>query len=200
MLYSVRGKLIHTEPGFAVVECAGVGYKCLTTLSTLSGLPRLGEEVTLYTHLNVREDAVDLFGFGDLGELSCFRMLISVSGVGPKAALSILSSMSPERFALCVATGDTKSLKCPGVGPKIAQRIVLELKDKISKEAVAQGFQADLPAVGADTSSAAAEAISALVVLGYSQAEAAMAVGKCDPSASVEDMIKFGLKKLATNL
>lgn len=118
MIYSVHGKLIHTESGFAVVECAGVGYKCLTTLSTLSRLPRLGEEATLYTHLNVREDAVDLFGFYDQGELSCFKMLISVSGVGPKAALSILSSMSPEKFALCVATGDVKSLKCPASGPR----------------------------------------------------------------------------------
>ena len=200
MIYSVHGKLIHTESGFAVVECAGVGYKCLTTLSTLSRLPRLGEEATLYTHLNVREDAVDLFGFYDQGELSCFKMLISVSGVGPKAALSILYSTSPEKFALCVATGDVKSLKCPGVGPKIAQRIVLELKDKVSSEAVAQGFQAELPAAALSASGPAAEAISALVVLGYSQSEAAVAVGQCDPALPVEEMIKFGLKKLATNL
>ena len=198
MIYSVHGKLIHTESGFAVVECAGVGYKCLTTLSTLSRLPRLGEEATLYTHLNVREDAVDLFGFYDQGELSCFKMLISVSGVGPKAALSILSSMSPEKFALCVATGDVKSLKCPGVGPKIAQRIVLELKDKVAKGFV-DGI--NLEDVGAATAAPAAQgagqAIAALVSLGYSQSEAALAVSKIDASLPVEEIIKLALRGMA---
>ena len=107
MFYSVKGKLTHSEMGFVVVECGGVGFKCLTSLSTQRNLPPLGETVTLYTHLNVREDALDLFGFATQSELNCFKMLISVTRVGPKAALSIMSNVTPERFALCVASGDT---------------------------------------------------------------------------------------------
>lgn len=132
MLYSVRGKLIHMEPRTAVIECAGVGYKCFITMHTARQLPALGGEVILYTILSVREDAVDLFGFADQGELNCFRQLTSVSGVGPKAAVAILSELSPERVAMAVASGDYKTLtRASGVGPKLAQRIVLEMKDKV---------------------------------------------------------------------
>lgn len=199
MLYSVKGELIHKELSLAVVECGGVGYACKTTAATISQLGSIGSKVSLFTYLYVREDALELFGFGTLAELGCFKMLITVSGVGPKAALSILSDISPERFALCVATGDAKSLtRAQGIGVKLAQRIVLELRDKVTKEQLAAGVS--LPAY--DTAEQAArgnagEAISALVVLGYPQSEAARVIGKLAPETPVEDMIRHGLKALA---
>ena len=151
----------------------------------------------LYTYLHISENAAELFGFRDQNELSCFKMLISVTRVGPKAALSVLSSVTPERFALCVASGDAKTIsKAPGIGLKTAQRIILELKDKMSKEAAASGFSdAALPVV--EDSSNAGEAIAALVVLGYAQSEAASVITRLDPAMSVEDMIKAGLRALA---
>lgn len=197
MIYSVSGKLIHTESGLAVVECAGVGYACKTTFSTLQKIAGKGE-VMLYTHLAVREDAMELFGFADQEELKCFRMLISVSGVGPKAAVSILSSCTPSQFALAVATGDSKSLtKVKGIGAKTAQRIVLELKDKIAKEnsisVRGEGAAGFMPQMNG----AADEAVTALVVLGYSESEALSVVSKLDPNLSVEEMIKKALIGLA---
>lgn len=197
MLYSVRGKLLLTEQNAAVVECGGVGYKCFTTLATLSRLPQRGSEVMLYTYLHIREDACDLFGFYDAEELNCFKMLISVSGVGPKVGLAILSELTPQKFALCVASGDAKSLtRAQGVGPKLAQRIVLELKDKVEKSAVSAGI-AEIPSFVTAQSGSASEAMSALVVLGYSQSEAVRALSKLDGSLSVEELIKQGLKALA---
>lgn len=195
MIYSLNGTLIHTQPGVAVIECGGVGFKCATTANTLRKLPKLGEKAKLFTYLNVREDALDLFGFADEKELSCFRMLITVSGVGPKAALSILSESGPEKFALYVASGDSKSLtRAPGVGPKLAQRIVLELRDKINGEQAAAGF-ADIGGVPT-ASGNAEEAVNALGVLGYTRSEAALAVGRCDGSLTVEEIIKQSLKLL----
>lgn len=202
MIYSVRGKLIHKEANLAVIECAGVGYACRTTLSTVSKLDGIGSEAFLYTYLHIREDAVELFGFADEKELNCFKMLISVSGVGPKAGIAILSDTTPERFALNVATGDYKAFtKTKGIGPKLAQRVVLELKDKISKEqlaAVKGGDEINYAAVtgGGNT----AEAISALVVLGYSQTEAASVIAKLDPSLSVEELIRNALKQIAASM
>lgn len=197
MIYSVRGKLVLTQPNLAVVECGGLGYKCLTSLSSQRRMPKVGEEVTLFTYLYIREDVLDLYGFMDLSELNCFKMLLGVSGVGPKAALSILSDMSPERFALCVASGDSKSLtKAQGVGPKLAQRVVLELKDKIKGLEAAQGFiQKDIPLP--EDASNLGEAISALVVLGYTQSEAAAALAKLDSSLPVEKLITGALRHLA---
>ena len=197
MLYSLRGILVYTDESSAAVECAGVAYRCQTTLSTLSRLDPVGAEVLLYTHLNVREDAVDLFGFADQRELRFFRMLIAITGVGPKAALSILSNLSPDRLSMCIATGDFKSITAAqGVGPKLAQRVVLELKDKI-KNMDAIGGAGALPTdVNLDAGNAS-EAISALVALGYAQADAAMVVAKTDPNASVEDMIKAALRGLS---
>ncbi|MBO6140833.1 MAG: Holliday junction branch migration protein RuvA [Ruminococcus sp.] len=197
MIYSVRGRVIHTDSFTAVVECGGVGYACRTTLNTLQAIAGK-EEVTLLTHLSVREDAVELFGFATSEELEAFKMLISVSGVGPKAAISILSSMTPSAFALAVATSDTKAFtNVKGIGAKTAQRISLELKDKIAKDTVSvRGGGAALniaPIAGNNVS----EAICALEVLGYSQGEAAAAVGKLDPSLSVEEMIKHSLKYLS---
>ena len=135
MLYSVRGKLIHTTTTSAVVECGGVGYNCQTTINTLKAI-KTDTEVMLYTYLNVREDAVDLFGFATKTELDTFKTLISVNGIGPKAGLAILSELTPEQVAMAIATDDIKTITRPqGVGKKIAQRIVLELKDKLAKAA-----------------------------------------------------------------
>lgn len=201
MIYSVNGELVHKELSLAVIECGGVGYACRTTYSTLSQIGSIGSKVTLLTYMNVREDSVELFGFATSQELNCFKMLITVSGVGPKAALAILSDISPEKFALIIATGDAKTItKTKGIGPKIAQRIVLELKDKIAKEQqlIASGVELDFtPVIEGSNSS---EAISALVVLGYSQSDATTVISKLDQSLSVEEMIKEGLKAVATKL
>ena len=197
MIYSVRGKLIHTESELAVVECGGVGYACKTTFYTLQKIA--GEsEVTLYTYLAVRENDVDLFGFSSQEELRCFKMLITVSGVGPKAALSILSSNTPSQFALTVATGDYKSLtKSKGIGAKTAQRIVLELKDKIAKENTISVRGGENIASAIPQGGAMDEAITALVVLGYSEGEAAQALAGASPEATVEELIKTALVRLA---
>lgn len=196
MIYSLRGKLIHKEQSLAVIECSGVGYACRTTYNTLAKLGSTGTDAFLLTYLYVREDAVELFGFADENELNCFKLLLSVSGVGPKAALAILSDTTPEQFAMNVATGDSKSLtKTKGIGPKVAQRIVLELKDKLSKEQIsADVYQTDFAPVlsGSNTS----EAISALVVLGYSQSEAVSVISKFDKELPVEELIRLSLKEI----
>lgn len=194
MIYSLCGKLAHWEQGLAVIECGGVGYACRTSMNTISKL-RGQEEVKVYTHLHVSENAVDLFGFADSAELSSFRQLISISGVGPKAALSILSDSTPSKLALCIATGDSKTLtKSPGIGNKIAQRIVLELKDKVAKE---QKFSSEelisAPVQGSNIS----EALLALQTLGFDASQCASALKGVDAEFTVEDMIKFGLKNLA---
>lgn len=200
MIYSVKGSLIHKEAGLAVVECAGVGYACRTTYNTLARLGNIGENATLYTYLHVTQDGIELFGFFDRQELGCFKMLLGVTGVGPKAALSILSDIDPNNFALAVATGDHKRLtKSKGIGPKMAQRIVLELKDKISKEQL--NFTRSEASASFDrafvSGGSAGEAMDALLVLGYSQSEAEETVSKLDPSLSAEELIKLALKSLA---
>ena len=197
MIYSVNGTVDLIEPNLAVIDCGGVGYACRTTANTLSQL-KIGEKAKLLTYLSVREDAVELFGFYDAAELNCFRMLISVSGVGPKAALSILSGMTPQAFALCVAFGDGKTLtNAPGIGRKTAERIVLELKDKVSKQDVAAGVKGSAVPIVAAPSNTYAEAVSALMVLGYSNGEATSALSGLDPSAPSDELIRAGLKKLA---
>lgn len=197
MIYSVNGMVDLIEPNLAVIDCGGVGYACRTTANTLSQL-KIGEKAKLLTYLSVREDAVELFGFYDAAELNCFKMLISVSGVGPKAALSILSGMTPQAFALCVASGDGKTLtNAPGIGRKTAERIVLELKDKVSKQDVAAGVKGSAVPIVAAPSNTYAEAVSALMVLGYSNGEAASALSGLDPSAPSDELIRAGLKKLA---
>lgn len=203
MIYSVRGKLLVKELNLAVIECGGVGYACRTSYNTVSQLGETGSEAMLYTYLYVREDNVELFGFSAMQELNCFKLLISVSGVGPKAAISILSDVTPERFAFLVASGDSKSFtKTKGIGAKTAQRIVLELKDKISSESLTTS--AASVSVGASASmsfdggnSAVTEALEALMVLGYSQGEAAAVLGKLDPQMSTQDLIKSALKIIA---
>lgn len=197
MIYSVNGTVELIEPNLAVIDCGGVGYACRTTANTLSQL-KIGEKAKLLTYLSVREDAVELFGFYDAAELNCFKMLISVSGVGPKAALSILSGMTPQAFALCVASGDSKTLtSAPGIGRKTAERIVLELKDKVSKQDVAAGVKGSAVPIVAAPSNTYAEAVSALMVLGYSNGEATSALSGLDPSAPSDELIRAGLKKLA---
>lgn len=200
MIYSLRGKLIVKELGFAVIECGGVGYGCKTSYNTISRLGDIGSEAMLYTYLYVREDIVELFGFADQQELNCFKLLISVSGVGPKAATSILSDMTPEKFAFYVASGDSKSFtRTKGIGAKTAQRIVLELKDKISSESISGSVSGDAAAFSASAASSdsVSEALEALMVLGYSQGETAPILGKLDPSLSTQELIKETLRLLS---
>jgi Holliday junction DNA helicase RuvA len=194
IFYSIRGTLTHSEPGFTVIECAGVGFKCFTTLNTQRALPKAGEEAKLYTYLNVREDALDLFGFATITELNCFKMLTGVNGVGPKAGLAILSELTPEKVAAAVATGDSKLLtRANGVGPKLAKRIALELKDKVKSFGAADGFE---PSAVISASSNAEKAAEALAVLGYAPSDASLAVGRFDSSLPVEELIRLSLKEL----
>jgi Holliday junction DNA helicase RuvA len=178
------------------VECGGVAFKCFTSMQTQKHIARIGETVTVYTHLNVREDALDLFGFSSNSELNCFKMLTGISGVGPKVALAILSEMSPEAVAMCAASGDSKSFtRANGVGPKLAQRIVLELKDKVGALQTSGDFE--IPAGPVSAAGNAAEAVNALTVLGFSASEASAAVGKLDSALPVNELVRQALKNLA---
>ena len=199
MFYSLNGTLIHKDTAGAVIDCGGVGFLCRCSLNTVKKLPRIDENAFLFTHLCVKEDALDLYGFADRAELDCFKLLIGVSGVGAKSALSVLSELESDKFALCVAAGDYKRLqKAPGIGQKTAQRIVLELKDKVG--GVGGGNAELIEAITAETGNAMEEAIAALVSLGYGRTDAAAAVAKLDRSMPVEDMIRHGLKELSGRL
>ena len=197
MFYSVRGKIIHMDSSTAVVECGGVGYNCQTTMNTLKNL-RLGDEVTLYTYLNVREDAMELFGFSAKTELDTFKTLIGVSGVGPKAGLAILSELSPEQVAMAIATDDIKTItRAQGVGKKIAQRIVLELKDKLAKSLSSE--DTSLPSASAAANAAMGnipKAIEALGVLGYSPADVSGILATMDNALPVEQLIAQTLRQM----
>lgn len=196
MIYSVRGNLILMDAGFAVVECGGVGYRVQTSITTQKQL-KLNTETMLYTYMNVREDAMELYGFASKGELSSFKMLIGITGVGPKVALAILSELSSEQIAMCVSSGDSKTLtRASGVGPKLAQRIVLELKDKIKGIAESEGFEISKGSVVVDTGNVP-KAVAALAVLGYSAADVTPILSKLDPNMSVEAMIAATLKQMA---
>ncbi|MBR4286795.1 MAG: Holliday junction branch migration protein RuvA [Clostridia bacterium] len=199
MFYSLTGKIIYMGEQSFAVSCGGVGFKCFATRNTLAVLNGKNGDVTVFTHLNVREDALDLFGFATEQELDAFKLLIGVSGVGPKAALAILSELSPDDFAIAVASGDTKAITAAnGVGPKLAQRVIMELKDKISNVSfVSEQSVATSTAVNAvNNMSNTSEAIAALAALGYSQSEASVAVSKLSPDLSVEDLIKGALKNM----
>lgn len=186
--------MTHIEPGIAVIECGGVGFKCFTTMNTQRVLPQIGQEAMLYTFLNVREDALDLFGFATMAELNCFKMLTAVSGVGPKAGLAILSELTPEQVAAAIAVGDSKTLtRASGVGPKLAQRIALELKDKVKGIKTSSGFT---PAGVPSASSNADAAVNALAVLGYLPTDAAAIVSKFDSALPVEELIRLSLKSM----
>lgn len=197
MLYSVRGKLIHITASNAVVECGGVGFDCQTTLNTLKTL-KLGSEATLFTYLNVREDAMELFGFATKTELDTFKTLISVSGVGPKAGLAVLSELSPEQVAMAIATDDIKTItRAQGIGKKIAQRIVLELKDKLAKAASSDGGFSNISAgAAAVTGGNVPKAIEALGVLGYAPSDVSPVLATLDSSLPVEQLIALTLKQM----
>ena len=200
MIYNIRGKLTYIDPQFVVIECGGVGFKCFTSLNTAGNVGKLGDEVNLFTHLSVREDALDLYGFSTQTELDYFKLLITVSGVGPKAAIAVLSELSPDRLAVAIAAGDAKAItRANGVGKKTAERIVLELKDKMVNASTGE-ISAAASAVSAGETSASAEAVEALVALGYSQSDAAVVVGQMDKSLTVDEMIRLGLKQLSRNL
>lgn len=198
MIYSLSGELLVCEPGLAVISCGGVGFRCIVSGTTQRAMPPIGQKASLYTHMNVTQDAITLYGFSTRAEMSCFRMLTSVSGIGAKTAIAVLSVMSPEQLAISVAAGDAKALTAaPGIGPKQAQRIVLELKDKVSdiQPVLSSGNTGvQLPAVSAG---AATEAIRALGALGYSQTEAAQMVSALDQSMTVEQMIAAALRAAA---
>ena len=200
MFYSLTGKIIHKGEQTIAISCGGVGFKCFTTRNTLSKLSlNNNSDVTVFTHLNVREDALDLFSFATEEELEAFKMLIGVSGVGPKAALAILSELSPDAFAVAVASGDSKAITAAnGVGPKLAQRVIMELKDKIANVSfISDESSAVSSAVNTvNNMSNTSEAIAALTALGYSQTEASVAVSKLSPSLSVEELIKGALKNM----
>lgn len=197
MIYSVRGTVIHMEAGCAVIECGGVGYKCQTTINTLKKI-KLNSEAMLYTYMNVRDDAVELFGFSSTSELSTFKMLISVSGVGPKAGLAILSELTPEQVAVAVASGDSKTItRAQGVGNKLAQRVILELKDKLKGVATSQeGFSVSESTAPVFAGGNITNAVAALAVLGYSSAEVMPILSRLDSSKTVEQLIGETLKEL----
>jgi Holliday junction DNA helicase RuvA len=204
MFYHVRGTLVVCESGFAVVECGGVGYQLTTSLYTAERIGgKMNEEVRLFTHLAVREDGVELYGFSSKEELSAFRLLISVSGVGPKAATSILSQLSPDRFAYAVSTDDAKALsRAPGIGTKTAARIILELKDKIAKGSIPAESQGGIPVAAASAPKAASgklsEAADALAVLGYSRSEVTEVLRTIDTaSLSLEGIITAALRRFS---
>lgn len=199
MFYSLTGKIIYKDEQTVAISCGGVGFKCFTTRNSLAKLSLQSGEATVFTYLNVREDALDLFGFATNDELDAFKLLISVSGVGPKAALAILSELTPDAFAVAVASGDAKAITAAnGVGPKLAQRVIMELKDKIANVGfISEESSSVSSAVNtANSMSNTAEAIAALTALGYSQTEASVAVSKLSPSLSVEELIKGALKNM----
>ena len=197
MFYFIRGTVAHTAPGLVVIDANGVGYALNTSYLSASSV-KTGDTATFYTYLYVREDIFDLYGFATQEELTCFKQLIAISGVGPKAAAAILGVVTPQKLALAVVTGDEKALcQAPGIGKKLAQRIILELKDKMAKNQLesvseAEGLPADLPSGGALD-----DALAALTVLGYSRAQALAALKGVDAAAmSVDELIRTALKKL----
>lgn len=197
MIYSLNGEVTHLAQNIIVVECGGVGFECRSTSSAVSRA-NIGEKLKLYTYMNVREDAMELYGFADESELNCFKMLISVSGVGCKVAIAILSDLSPQEFALAVVNDDSKKItRAQGVGPKLAQRIVLELKDKLKKDS--SFTMTDIPQINLDAkaSNAVAEALTALMVLGFTNAQAQKALEGLDGEMSVQELVKEGLKRLS---
>ena len=200
MIYHVNGILEYCEPGFCVIDCAGVGYRLQVSDNTYTAVVgHVGEKQKLLTYLQVREDGVELYGFKSNEELSAFKLLITVSGVGPKAAMAILSLLTPDRLSMAISSEDTKAIaKANGIGPKTAARVILELKDKVVKlpfttssdEAMA------VASVSVAKGSNLSEALEALVVLGYSRADAQRALAGIDPKLDVAKIIPLALAKL----
>ncbi len=201
MIYHVNGILEYCESGFVVIDCAGVGYKLTVSDNTYSAVcAHIGEKQKLLTYLQVREDGCELFGFKTSDELSAFKLLITVSGVGPKAAMAILSLLTPDKLSYAIINEDTKSIsRASGVGAKTAARVVLELKDKVSKQyfAPTESSAVITPAASAVKGKGnLSEALDALIVLGYSRAEAQKALTGIDPKLEVEKIIPLALAKL----
>ena len=197
MIYYVSGPVTVLEPGLAVIDCGGVGYGCRITAYT-AGQLKLNSNARLYVTESIREDAFDLYGFISKEEQHCYELLTSVNGVGPKAAMAILSSGGPQNFTLAVMTGNEKMLTAAqGIGKKIAQRIILELKDKIGGGGAELDFSAG-PAAAAPVQSAGAAALAhaALQELGYSAAEINMALKGVDPQATTEEMVRYALRQM----
>lgn len=197
MIYSLKGTLIANESNYIVIDCMGVGYKCLTSYNTQNQFfNKLNKEVFVYTYLNVRQDAVDLFGFESQNELECFKLLTSVSGVGPKAALSILSQFTSQKMSMIISAGDSKSLtSVSGIGAKTAQRIVLELKDKLNNKFYKSPLAPKGTAIPTDNKKIT-EAMEALAVLGYSGADVLPILSEMNTDIKVEEMIQKTLKIL----
>ncbi len=194
MIHSLTGKVTHQTPDSAVIVCGGVGFKVMMPSSAACSL-KVGSEATIFTYLNVKEDAFELFGFEDEQQQRVFSILISVSGVGPKVGIAILNSLSPSKIMLAIAAADHKAFTAAnGVGPKLAQRIVLELKDKATSIDITgdEGSQVIMPVTGGS-----AQAVAALVALGYSRSEAASAVSGLDDSLPTAEIIKLALKRFA---
>ena len=200
MIYCLTGKIVKKSMSAVVLSCGGVGYYAQCPASVAGALPGVGKEATLYTVMSVTENDVSLYGFATEEQQACFEMLTAVSGVGPKVGLAILSVMEPQRVALAISAGDHKAFKAAnGVGPKLAQRIVLELKDKVAKGFV-DGISLENvagAASGEPATQSASQAIAALVSLGYSQSEAALAISKIDATLPVEEIIKLALRGMA---
>ncbi len=203
MFYYLKGELAYRDISTCVIDCGGVGYKLTVSLITSETLvSKLGKEVKLFTHLAVREDGVEMFGFGSYEEKECFNRLTSVSGIGPKAAMSILSTMTPEKLALAICTDDAKAIaKSPGIGAKSALRIILELKDKMSKDMLSDSISNagnTASAVNYASNSNVSEAIEALMVLGYDKNTVLSALKGIDPALTDSgEIIRQALKKLA---
>ena len=196
MLYYVSGPVAVLEPGLAVIDCGGVGYGCRVTAYT-AGQLKLNQNARLYITESIREDAFDLYGFISKEEQRCFELLTSVNGVGPKAAMAILSSGGPQNFTLAVMTGDEKMLTAAqGVGKKLAQRIILELRDKIGGASMELDFSGGAVSVPVQQGSNLALANAALQELGYSPAEINAALKGVDPQASTEDMVRHALRAM----
>ena len=206
MFYFIQGKVALLDPTFAVIDAGGVGYKLTISQTTHDAMPphlTVSEppQVKLLTYMAVREGGIALFGFATQEQLSAFKMLLSVSGVGPKAAMSILSLLTPEKFAIAVCTDDKKTIsKASGIGPKTAARIILELKDKLTKETALQGIDVKASAGAIDliskSNASLNDAVDALMVLGYSRPEAMDALRGMDAATPTEDLIRAALKKL----
>ncbi len=199
MIYHVNGILEYCEPGFCVIDCAGVGYRLQVSDNTYTAVVgHVGEKQKLLTYLQVREDGVELFGFKSNEELSAFKLLITVSGVGPKAAMAILSLLTPDRLTMAISSEDTKAIaKANGIGPKTAARVVLELKDKVVKLPFTSSDDAmAVASVNISKGSNLSEALEALVVLGYSRSDAQRALAGIDPKLEVARIIPLALAKL----
>lgn len=202
MFYYLNGKLAYKDLSSCVIDCGGVGYKLTISQITSDSLAsKLDKEVRLFTHLAVREDGVELFGFGTDEERECFNRLTSVSGIGPKVAMSILSTMTPEKLAVAITTEDVKLIaKTPGIGAKTAARIVLELRDKISKDMLslsADALKLNTSPTVSSVSPNLSEAMEALMVLGYDKPAITRALAGIDPKSDVGEIIRLALKKLA---